>query len=605
MSSEVKHRRGTKTEIDGATLAIAEIGMETTRKKFRFGDGLKQGGFRLQRENWRDSAAFDLGANTNDWSPTAFEELGVLLVNPTVDVLLTGLVGGIVGRDIEIRVEAAATKKLTIGHQNAASAAANRFNTVTGKNIVLNPGQSAFASYDAVNSRWLCRTVNANQTAIVPVGVQQNADVQAVVDALANRLPQIIARSILAPPGAPVNGDTYIVPAAATGAWAGQTDNIATWSTNVSPAAWQFTVPTTNQYVISYEDQRLLTYQGGWILPRINFYLSNELTPSAIAADIANYAPAGLYGANVVRFSTDQAGRKISGIAGGDAGQYKVFFNAGANPTIFTDEDAASTAGNRLALGMNITVRKGESITLRYDATVSRWVMIARGVLTYNEFQSEIFLTGSISPAIAASQNNWAPAGIANANTVYLALTANANITGIGASTEGREISFFNTTAFTATFKEQSSSSTAANRFAFGGDLVVPPNTSTTLRYNAALGRWIIKSAPSTIALAAAVAAITAGSAVGVSDTLVNVLATAQASAAAAQAAIDAIKVGSTAGVSDTLANVLAAAQASTAAVLAALNAVKAGSVAGQSDTLVNVLNSATSNAAGLAIALG
>ncbi len=530
MSIIVNHRRGTKVEIDSVTPALAELGMETTRKKLRFGDGVQLGGFRLARENWRDTAAFTLVANTNNWAPAAFEELGVLVVTVASAYDLTGLTGGAVGRDIEIRVDPASAAALTIKHQSISSTAANRFNNPTAKDIVLSPGYAIVASYDAVNSRWLTKATQAASIAVIAASVQQDVELQAVLNTIAGRLPRVISRSTLAPPGAPVNNDTYIVPAGATGAWATHTDKLATWS--AATAAWVLTTPATDQYVLSLEDQRLLRYSAGWLLPRNNFYLSNELSPSQIAADAVNYNPAGLYLANVVRFSTDQAGRKFTGIAGGDAGQYKVFLNAGTFAAIFSTEDVASTAANRLALGLNVTVRAGESIVLRYDANTSRWAMIGRSMLTFSEFQQEIFLTGLISPAIGADQNNWTPAGLANANTVYMGPTLAVNITGLLASTEGREVTLFNTTAFNVTFKEQSVSSTAANRFAFGGDLILLPNTSCTLRYNGTMSRWILKTAPSTIALAAELAAIKAGSAVGVSDTLANVLTSANANAA-------------------------------------------------------------------------
>lgn len=48
----------------------------------------------------------------------------------------------------------------------------------------------------------------------------------------------VLSVSQTAPPGAPVRGDTYVIPAGATGAWAGQAQKLAEWS----GTAWTFTV---------------------------------------------------------------------------------------------------------------------------------------------------------------------------------------------------------------------------------------------------------------------------------------------------------------------------------------------------------------------------
>ncbi len=48
--------------------------------------------------------------------------------------------------------------------------------------------------------------------------------------------PAVLSRTTTAPPVSPATGDTYIVPAGATGAWAGQTGKFACWL----DAAWSY-----------------------------------------------------------------------------------------------------------------------------------------------------------------------------------------------------------------------------------------------------------------------------------------------------------------------------------------------------------------------------
>jgi hypothetical protein len=60
-------------------------------------------------------------------------------------------------------------------------------------------------------------------------------------------LTQTAVKSITAtaPPGSPADGDIYIIPASATGAWAGKTNQIAAWDTSLTGGAgWFYVVPS-------------------------------------------------------------------------------------------------------------------------------------------------------------------------------------------------------------------------------------------------------------------------------------------------------------------------------------------------------------------------
>lgn len=61
------------------------------------------------------------------------------------------------------------------------------------------------------------------------------------VDALMQS--RVISHTTTAPPGSPADGDVYIVPASATGAWSGQTDKIARWNADLSAPEWEFFTP--------------------------------------------------------------------------------------------------------------------------------------------------------------------------------------------------------------------------------------------------------------------------------------------------------------------------------------------------------------------------
>lgn len=65
--------------------------------------------------------------------------------------------------------------------------------------------------------------------------------------------PSVISSTTTAPPGAPADGDRYLVPAGATGAWSGHSSQVAQFDAATSPGVWIFlTVPVgTPIYVTS------------------------------------------------------------------------------------------------------------------------------------------------------------------------------------------------------------------------------------------------------------------------------------------------------------------------------------------------------------------
>ena len=69
------------------------------------------------------------------------------------------------------------------------------------------------------------------------------------------------SRTLATPPGSPANGERWIVPSGATGAWAGQAGRIAHWNVN----AWAFYVPITG-WRYHVEDERLTVVwaDGDW-----------------------------------------------------------------------------------------------------------------------------------------------------------------------------------------------------------------------------------------------------------------------------------------------------------------------------------------------------
>lgn len=103
-----------------------------------------------------------------------------------------------------------------------------------------------------------------------------------------------------------------------------------------------------------------------------------------------------------------------------------------------------------------------------------------------------------IPAQITADTNDYNPTGMKHARTVIISTDASRDITGlvpttVGDTVDGREITIYNGGSNIARLVDQSTSSTAANRFDFGGqDMQLAPKRSVTLRYRTqgGLNRW-------------------------------------------------------------------------------------------------------------------
>ena len=103
-------------------------------------------------------------------------------------------------------------------------------------------------------------------------------------------------------------------------------------------------------------------------------------------------------------------------------------------------------------------------------------------------------LTADITPtALSSSQNDYNPTGLSTADVLRLSTTGgnDYNITGLAGGSDGRILAIHNIgTSGTITLKDESASSSAANRFALANDVALQPEQSITLQYDATSSRW-------------------------------------------------------------------------------------------------------------------
>jgi hypothetical protein len=137
-----------------------------------------------------------------------------------------------------------------------------------------------------------------------------------MIDALVQSA--VISRTLSTPPGAPNNGDRYIIGPAPTGAWAGAAGQIAHWTMDdpAFPAGvWREYAPNAGFLVFSVADAQFLQWSGSAWIPA---------TTGALPVYTVANLPTGAAG--MVAYASN--GRKTGEGAGAGTGVPVYFSNA-------------------------------------------------------------------------------------------------------------------------------------------------------------------------------------------------------------------------------------------------------------------------------------
>lgn len=126
----------------------------------------------------------------------------------------------------------------------------------------------------------------------------------------------------------------------------------------------------------------------------------------------------------------------------------------------------------RLPIGSNTQVFISDSA----QASGNRWGDVFSSILT--------------PAAFAATQNNYNPAGLSDANVLRLTSTGAQSVTGIVAPASTKTLVVFNIGASNITFVDASAGSTAANRFQMNGNTLLNPNEGAIFWYDVTTQRW-------------------------------------------------------------------------------------------------------------------
>lgn len=208
------------------------------------------------------------------------------------------------------------------------------------------------------------------------------------------------------------------------------------------------------------------------------------------------------------------AGAGLTG--GGDISSSRSFaVGAGTGITVNADDVALDTAHARNVDHSAVTLTAGAGLTGGGDISSSRTFAVGAGTgITVNaddvainfavnatwtgthtfqstvDVQKECKLSGVISPAqLTSNTNDWDPTGNSTASIIRFSTDAARDITGLVGADNIVKI-LFNVGSNDGTLKDESASSTATNRFALSGDVVIAGDQGVMLWKDPTTSRW-------------------------------------------------------------------------------------------------------------------
>ena len=211
--------------------------------------------------------------------------------------------------------------------------------------------------------------------------ITHNEAIQAL-DALVQA--SVESRSLSAPPASPLEGECWLVPTGATGAWAGHAGELASFQAG----AWLFLDPAPGWQVYCRADQALLVFDGalwqplaalGNALPRLGINTTADTTNRlavAAAATLLTHAGNGhqlKLNKNAsgdtasLLYQTNWSGRAEMGLAGDDNWRLKV----SPDGTSWVNALSVSSASGIVSVGASLRPATDNAVTL--GASGARW----------------------------------------------------------------------------------------------------------------------------------------------------------------------------------------------------------------------------------------
>ncbi|KQX38553.1 hypothetical protein ASD04_07745 [Devosia sp. Root436] len=238
---------------------------------------------------------------------------------------------------------------------------------------------------------------------IMPSQAQKHITHNEAIQALDSLVqPVVESRTLTTPPATPLEGEAWIVPSGATGAWSGHTDEIAAYEAG----AWAFLDPAAGWQVYDRSDKTQMVFDAGaWTplaslgaaLPRLGVNTSADTTNRLAVAAAAtllthagnghqvkiNKAAAGDTAS--LLYQTNWSGRAEMGLAGDDHWRLKVSPDGASWINAFT---VNATTG---AATVAATLRPATDNAMTLGGSGARWsaVWAATGTIQTSDIRQK------------------------------------------------------------------------------------------------------------------------------------------------------------------------------------------------------------------------
>jgi hypothetical protein len=284
-----------------------------------------------------------------------------------------------------------------------------------------------------------------------------------------------------APPSSPAQGDRHVVATGATGAWAGHANAIATWQ----DGAWAYLAPRAGWCIWSDADDVMFVFDGThW----------RDLRDLPVTLDNAVHVGINTSASSPNLLSVKSNAALLSSINVADSG-------SGDARLQISKENAAKTASVFFSDNFSGRAEFGligsDAFKLKVSANGSAWVE----AFTIDQSSGNLALPRGLAlsgviapPQLTSNQNDYNPTGVASASVMQLASDTSRTISGLAGGAEGRVVSILNIGGQPVVLADESTSSTAANRFTLGGNLTISPKQAAILRYDGTAARWRLMS---------------------------------------------------------------------------------------------------------------
>lgn len=209
----------------------------------------------------------------------------------------------------------------------------------------------------------------------------------------------------------------------------------------------------------------------------------------------------------------------VNGSSVVESGAKLYFYDTGTSTPKTTYSDSALSVANANPVVADANGKFGDiflstaqyKVVLKTSADVTIWTADPVGDSLEDVTVTGAFaLSGKITPSqITADQNNYNPPGLSTAVSLRLSTDASRNITGLSGGVAGRVFVVRNIGSFNIVLKDESASSTAANRFALSSDVTLGADQVAMLQYDEVSSRWLVIGSPFTLTLAGIQALVT------------------------------------------------------------------------------------------------